>query len=176
MTSAESRMVKKVVRRLHYSEEYCYGSRVGLDWKPLTSRDQYSSCGAQTQYPKLSYSLRSWLGRLLPVHRRLGLIPFSDAATLPTASLSRVFSLTREVRQAIARLRQPAPLRSIKWVGMRSDRAKASRRNRADLAGACFGGQFVVSRAGVKGKARVCKTLIGGSIPPRASMRRTALV
>ncbi len=37
-------MVKKVVRRLHYSEEYCYGFRVGLDWKPLTSRDQYSSC------------------------------------------------------------------------------------------------------------------------------------
>jgi hypothetical protein len=27
-------MVKKVVRRLHYSEEFCYGFRVGLDWKP----------------------------------------------------------------------------------------------------------------------------------------------
>jgi hypothetical protein len=28
------------------------GFRVGLDWKPLTSRDQYSSCAPQTQYPK----------------------------------------------------------------------------------------------------------------------------
>jgi hypothetical protein len=51
-TQGSTRMVKKVVRRLHYSDGYCYGFRVGLDWKPLTSRDQYSSCAPQTQYPK----------------------------------------------------------------------------------------------------------------------------
>jgi hypothetical protein len=57
------RMVKKVVRRLHYSEEYCYGYRVGLDWKPLTSRDQYSSCAPRLKIPNrcISWFLSSLL-------------------------------------------------------------------------------------------------------------------
>ena len=56
------RMVKKVVRRLHYSEEYCYGYRVGLDWKPLTSRDQYSSCAPRLNIPNrcISWFLSSF--------------------------------------------------------------------------------------------------------------------
>ena len=49
---------QKVVCRLHYSEEYCYGFRVGLDWKPLTSRDQYSSCA-----PRLATSSFRLYGR-----------------------------------------------------------------------------------------------------------------
>ena len=50
-------MVKKVVRRLHYSEEYCYGFRVGLDWKPLTCRDQYSSCAPRLNIPNRDHHL-----------------------------------------------------------------------------------------------------------------------
>ena len=50
-------MVKRVVRRLHYSEEYCYGFRVGLDWKPLTSRDQYSSCAPRLNIPNRDHHL-----------------------------------------------------------------------------------------------------------------------
>jgi hypothetical protein len=59
-------MVKKVVRRLHYSDEYCYGFRVGLDWKPLTSRGQYSSCAPRLnipnrdQFPTAHLFLFSW--------------------------------------------------------------------------------------------------------------------
>src|SRR5580692_10701618 len=50
-------MVKKVVRRLHYSDEYCYGFRVGLDWKALTSRDQYSSCAPRLNIPNRDHHL-----------------------------------------------------------------------------------------------------------------------
>jgi hypothetical protein len=50
-------MVKKVVRRLHYSEEYCYGFRVGLEWRPLTSRDQYSSCAPRLNIPNKDHHL-----------------------------------------------------------------------------------------------------------------------
>jgi len=50
-------MVKKVVRRLHYSDEYCYGFRVGLDLKPLTCRDQYSSCAPRLNIPNRDHHL-----------------------------------------------------------------------------------------------------------------------
>jgi hypothetical protein len=74
-------MVKKVVRRLHYSEVYCYGFRVGLDWKPLTSRDQYSSCAPRLNIPNRDHYLLMCLCRLT-------LIVFQQAAQpFPTAHL-----------------------------------------------------------------------------------------
>jgi hypothetical protein len=39
------------------SEEYCYGFRVGLDWKPLTRRDQYSSCAPRLNIPNRDHHL-----------------------------------------------------------------------------------------------------------------------
>jgi hypothetical protein len=64
-------MVKKVVRRLHYSDEYCYGFRVGLvpgaevadiDWLSATLRVERAIVRQRVGDVKTVYS-----GRLMSI-------------------------------------------------------------------------------------------------------------
>jgi hypothetical protein len=86
-----SRMVKKVVRRLHYSEEYCYGFRVGLDWKPLTSRDRNVGFADKP----LNSGFKSSLHRTGDVPWESALLRLSSRAARRSAGISALRRLGR---------------------------------------------------------------------------------